>query len=326
MTLAVSLNQTIEQFNTSILKKQDETLTKKWEKFKTIFAESDFCVNSQHAAGKIFSNAIKISRHIQDDKEITQLWTEILNNKTFKLPDPDFPVIASCTYDFKCILTQLKNSRFEEPVINIVQLTEKICDEDGIMNIANAFDNIAKEAVSFKYGSEHLKKMFQDKTTLCFLAKHEGVIVGCIAGSYLEIPNIENQWEAALINRLPESHLEIPYEGRLTDNVLHIWFLGRKADYPSLRLYEFLVARKGEILERFPNLQYLTWNTIPEEAIHFKEIEKIGYDSKEHIDKGFLGRPMDFHTKNIQGDFAIIKREQVRKAMTKNRERILSGK
>lgn len=301
--MSISSVNTFERLNAAIYEKQDEYLTKKWGKFKEIFSHYKVGVSSQYSLSKIFSRAFKISQKIQNDKEITQLWLEILGQKKVTLCYLNFPDIPSFTYNFNSILSQFKELPLKEPVINFVQVNDDLCKKEGIENIATTFDNIAKEAVAFEYGHENLMKMLQDKTTLCFLAKHKGVTVGCIAGSYLQIPKENNKFV----------------------NILHLWFIGRQANYPSVRLYEYLNSHQDEILKIFPNLQCLTWNIVPQESICLKEIEKIGFTSKEHIKAGFQGRPMDFYTKMIQGEQAItLKREQVKDAQIKNREKILN--
>lgn len=254
------------QFESQITSHDD--LHQLWNGFKCYLCNPS--IDSQGQAYQIFSTALKITRIISELESLKELWFEILNQGSFTVSVPDKPVHS---YNFQSIM-QLGLKGEENFKIDIFMVDR---EENDLCRLSKDIDCIANEALGGTPGAVFFENMLKDPHSVCLLAQHENTIVGCLYGNSIHIDRKEKQ----------------------AINVLHLRFIGRKADYPSINFIQLLKDNEKKIYKKFPELDYLSLCVVVENTHALQHYQELGFLSGELIEKGFQDKNVIYMTKKI---------------------------
>lgn len=246
----------------------DGNLSRLWNRFKyCLFNPS---ISSQDEAYQIFSTALKITRMIAKLENMKSLWIELLSKGAFTVCRLDKPPHS---YNFYSII-KLAESGEENFNIDIIEVDRF---KDDIERVAEDIESISNEAMGLSVGVKVYEGILENSNSICLLAKHEGITVGCLYGTYVNIQRVEKE----------------------SINVLHFRFLGRKADYPSINFIQLLQNHEKRIHEKFQNLDYYSLCVFVDNNHAQHRYHELGFSDIERIEGGFMGHTILYLRKKL---------------------------
>lgn len=229
-----------------------------WNKLKPAIETGK--VASRKEAYLAFSSALKITKAVSGDSELTELWQKFLEQSTFSIEGTD------SSYNFSSILDLLKEGKTDFTV----RWKPIVPNEDKLKKAAEHVNGIALDALGDPPGAPFFHKLFQGPITFGLIAKYNKIPIASIYTTFVD-----------------SLHL------------VHCNFLGRKVNYPGVRITESLQSQFGILQDRFPETKVMTL-LVDEENIHAKSIyETLGFVQLEKIQYGADGEPKYFYGKKL---------------------------
>ncbi len=275
------------KFEQALKVENNQQLTNLWNEYNNTYCRT---VNSPMTAQKIFSLALKITNLVNNNQNLKNLWMTLLDNSPFNLVRPD---IATYTYTFAPILQLAKSNK---PHFNVKIITIDPAHDD-LNKIAANIDTITHEALGLRFTIDHHKKAITQPNTLTLLAQCNQKTIAIGSCSYVSL-------DSAI-------------------NVLHCSIAARKAEYPSIHLFDHFENQKKGVLEKFPGTDYITLCTQVENEHAKAKYEQLGFTCTERVEQGFQNRPTLFYIKKVSTKKGLPRPtyEKVQEARKKIREK-----
>jgi hypothetical protein len=242
---------------------QESHLKPMWDKFHSVLEKGK--VESRAEAYVHFSDALKITQLVAQDNSLKQLWVDLLSSKSFSMCVAGEEPIE---YNFHTITDLIKSGK-ESFEVEIVEVDPK---KTNLKRVAEAVHSICTTATGSSPGIKFFETKIASPNNLCLLAQHHEDTVACMYGTYVELPNV---------------------------NVFHLNYLGRKIEYPSIHLLKTWGGEIERILNKYPNIDYLTLGVQGHNERVIPLYQEIGFEKKEFIEDGYEGKPMYFFVKKV---------------------------
>lgn len=212
------------QFESKI--EDSEELKDLYGQFK-VSLEAPLC--SYNDVSLLFSKALKITQKTLKTKEINDLWIKLLKSETKVAGMIGGKHLQQYSFESIINLALCKKEHFD------IHLEELYGDHADMKQVAEEFVGLALETLGNAPPKDYYANVLKLPTTLCLFAKHQEKIVGALVGGYVKIK-------------------KLPTKIR----VLHINYVGRKADYPGINFFQLLSNENQRICQRFPKLDYIS--------------------------------------------------------------------
>ncbi len=228
-------------------------------------------VENVEKARSIYSNALKITRHVATEEKAMAAWLELLREGSFTLSLKDR---EPRKYTFETII-RLAESGKNEFEIKLVQVDPLKSD---LLAIAQAISLICLESLGQTAEVEFYRQILTSKDTFCLVAKENESMIACSYGTHVNVEGID---------------------------LFHLNMLGRKIEYPSLRMVENLREQLSLLLAHYPLLDYLTLCVAVDNTHMISVYEQEGFQQCSYIEKGTMGFPIYFYCKKIDPSFDV---------------------
>lgn len=246
-------------------------------------------VDNIEKARSIFSNALKITRYVDNQENIKTVWLDLLRQGSFTLSLKNHEPIK---YHFNTIIA-LSESFKTEFEIELVKVDPENSD---LLAIAKAISRIFLESFGQVPEIEFFHQILSSKETFCVVAKEKENIIACSYGTHINVEGVE---------------------------LFHLNLVGRRIEYPSLRMIENLRNQLTVLKDHYPFLQYLTLSVSVENSHMISVYEQEGFQKCGYDEKGTMGFPIYFYFKKIDPnlDIPIPTYEAFQAAMKIKREK-----
>ena len=196
---------------------------------------------------------MKISQGVAKQDSLKELWLDLLSQGSFSLCLEGHEPI---NYRFNTITELLKSGR-EAFEVELVEINPKTAD---LENSAQAIHNIALESLGDSPGVKYFQTKLASPHTFCLMAQERETSIACTYGTYVELPAV---------------------------NLFHINILGRKMEYPSVRIIDNLQGQIKRLQTRFPKVQYLTLCVEVKNDRMRLIYQDLGFEQIDYAEKNF---------------------------------------
>lgn len=256
------------------------SLEELWNEVRPHFFDGK--VTSREDAYVLFSRVLKITQATRNLDCVRELWLKTLAVGTFSLCVKGE---ASQEYHFHTIIDLIKSgTQHFEVDIEVVNPSAS-----NLIDIAQTVRSICSSALGNPPSLDFFLQKLESPKTLCLLGKHKENDIACLYGTLFPFPR---------------------------GHIFHLTFLGRKIEYPSIRILEKFNGQVSRILQRFPQIDYFTLCVGAENGRMVESCEKLGLQKLDFIEKGPEETPIYFYGKktNAHSDVAPPSYEEFNQA------------
>lgn len=220
-------------------------------------------VASRGEACLCFSRLLKIANGLGSDEKVRSVWTEFLEQGELSVEGSDRQ------YSFKSLLGLFEEgkSAFD------VKWTKMEPGQDSIDRTAAIINAIAVESIGDGPPVPFMQSILQAPFVVAMVARTGETPVAASYGTYVDALKL-----------------------------MHINFIGRRADYPGVRAIERLQGHVADVMKQFPELKAVTLCARKTNPYAQKIYESLGFEQIDYIEHGPGGQPVFFYGKKLHPD------------------------